>query len=123
VPVTTETKCNLIENFAEQAEASGVSLLSILKDARREVVAQLMAGKILIEARGEGVMARYEVPVGRGPLRLQDVGDAISELISLYRVVSGSLVSPTDAEILSGMLGQLTIVRSCGWDFSTSLCR
>lgn len=123
MPATTETKRNLLENFADQAEAKGASLLSVMLDARREVIAQLMAGKILVEARGEGVLARYEVPVGKGALRLQDVGDALSDLISLYHQASASLVSPTDAEILSRMLVQLIPVRSCGWDFSTSICR
>lgn len=123
MPVTTETKRNLLESLADQAAANGSSLLSVLKAKRDEIVAQLTAGKILIEARGEGVMARYEVPVGKGALRLQDVGDAISELVSLYHQVSASLTAPTDAEILSRMQALLVPVRSCGWDFSTSLCR
>jgi hypothetical protein len=121
VPTSTETKRLILRKLAADASASGASLSDTLNAAAFGTVTFTLSGKVLVEARGEGTVARYELLSAVQGIRPQDVQDTLSQLLDLYdAAVSASATGASDTVLLAYMLGQIVPIRAHVPDFSNT---
>jgi hypothetical protein len=124
VPASIDVTRLVLRKLAADATLNGKPLADVLQSVAFGTVTQAISGKILVEARADGLTSRYELPVGQGALQPQEVSAMLSRLLDLYDAAVAALpTNPTDAAILSQMLGQIYPVRSYFTAFNTAIPR
>lgn len=112
----------VLRKLAADAATASTLLLTTLKAAAFGTVTQTLSGKIVVEAQADGVITKYQLPIGDAALQPQEVAAMLSGLLDLYdRIIATGLtagVGANDTAIVSAMLAEIYPIREVKNNYS-----